>query len=717
MRVEEIGSLGLWPVSILRGVTSQVIGRDDDVRLAVGALAEQRLVTLVGPGGVGKTALALATADEAEPEFERVLTVGLVNARERSEVACLVSAEVLGEPIEDIGRIADALSRVPTLLVIDNCEQAVDAVAEIVQDLLAQTPDTHILATSRRPLEVAGEVTVAVRPLAFPTDLTVGSVVDFPAVQLFLERVRQADPTFELADSNAATVAAICARADGIPLAIELAAALVRGRSLVAILEAMNDGSRALVGNRRDLHDHQRSVAASLEWSRRFLSPAEQALLDRLSVFAGGFTAAAAERVGGLSAIVGLAQLVDHSLVLFDPTDGRYRLLEVIRADAEARFSPTEWSELTDSHAHWCRDVAEEIGTGLFEPDPERRFPAFDFEIANLGVALRRCWQRGDTARFLDILAPMANWWVHHARPEGVEHWPDLLLDEDITDEQAMHIQLALAYYFSHRGGHAAAIEYAESSGDLARRSGDTVTEAAALMAKANAVAVMGESARGIALYGEALALAQKAAATYVELWARVNLARLDPDHASRHLAGALATATQGFTIGEALVRIGLSRVALAEGHLAEASDMADRSLEILRDVDYSEGIGTCLIARAEIAAAVGDVVAARAGFDEALRIGMLLVHEGVMAAARAGLADLPEPPSQPAPTDEPLTDRELAVARLLRGDLTQREIADELYVAPSTVKSHVKSIYRKLGVAKRSHAITRAAELGLFNR
>ena len=706
----------LGAVTTLRRPANQVIGRSDDVRLVLGALTDQRLVTLVGPGGVGKTALAAEVVDEAEPEFARIVTAGLVNAQQRGEVACLISSAVMGEPIEDLDRIATALAATPTLLVLDNCEQAVDAVAEITQQLMARTPDTRVLATSRRPLEVAGEVTVAVRPLAFPTDFTTAPVTEFPAVQLFLERARQADPTFELTDAKTGIVATICAKADGIPLAIELAAVLVRGRRLADILAAMTDGSGALGGNRRDLHDHQRSIAASLEWSRRFLSGDEEQLLDRLSVFAGGFTAAAARRIGETPDDIDLTRLVDHSLVLFDPGAGRYRLLEVIRSDAEARFGPADWDDLVDRHIEWCQDLAAEIGTRLYEADPQRRFPAFNHEIANLGSALRRCWQRGDVAGFRRILAPMANWWVHHARPEGVEHWPELLLDDDIADDQSMSIQLALAYHFSHRGRHELSVEYARKTQELARTLDDPATLAAALMGEGNAAAELGDVDRGIELHLEAMAVAARVPGPYVELWARVNLARLDPAGAAEHLIGTLEQAEQGFTIAEALVRMELSRVAVGKGRPTEAARMADQSVEIMRDVDYGEGLATALTARAEVAASAGDAITARAGFDESLQIGRRINHEGVIAGAREGLAALPDAPPARVATDESLSERELAVARLLRGDLTQREIADELYVAPSTVKSHVKSIYRKLGVAKRSHAITVAAELGLFD-
>ncbi len=713
------------PVSKLRFVSSlphptrQVIGRRDDIRLVLRALADQRLVTLVGPGGVGKTALAIEVTEEAEPEFGRVVSASVVNAEDLGEVACLVSTAVMGQPIEDISVIASALAATPTLLLIDNCEQAIDAVAEITEGLLTNSPETRVLATSRRPLNLANEVTVTVKPLPFPTDLATAPVTDFAAVQLFLERVRQADPTFELTDSNAGVIADICGRADGIPLAIELAAALVRTRSLTDILAAMVDGSDSLSGRRRDLHVHQRSVAASFEWSRQFLSLGERRLLDRLSVFVGGFTAEAARIIGEADDDGALTQLVDHSLVLFDQATGRYRLLEVLRSDAESRLEPDEWHRLVDRHARWCQHLAVQIREGMFKPDPARLFPDFDHEIPNLGSALRRCWQRGDINGFREILAPMANWWVHHARPEGVEHWPELLLDSEITHEQSMNIRLALAYHFSHRGQYEESIIHARKAHELAATVGDHDTAAAAVMSEANAKAATGNVDSGIALLNDALVLSQRSETPFVGLWARVNLARLDPEGAARHLTGALQIAQQGFTIAEALVLMELSRIASADGRTNEAIRISDESIAIMRETDYSEGLATALTTRAHIAASVNDFSGARAGFDEALLIGSRITHRAVVAGARDGLAGLPDSsaPITTMPTDQPLTDRELAVAHLLRGDLTQREIADELYVAPSTVKTHVKSIYRKLGVAKRSHAITRAAELGLFNR
>ena len=701
-----------------RDTTREMVGRQQDLRLVEISLASACLVTLVGPGGVGKTALASAAAEEADTEFARVVVVELVGAELIGEVACLISSALIGEPIEDLDRIAGALDVCPTLLVVDNCEQALDAVGIVVPSLLAKSGTTTILATSRHPLDLQDEVTLSVQPLPFPTELS-DAIADYSAVRLFVQRAKQANPSFKLTAQNGGLVASICARADGVPLVIELAAALVRTQSLNDIFTSMVHPAGSLEARRRDLYDHQRSVVASLEWSRRFLTANEISLLGAVSIFTGGFTSAAARFVGTVDDDSALVGLVDHSMVQFDQSSGRYRVLEPIRADSEDRLTSQEADALIEKHLLWCEALAQEIGDAMYEADPDRRFPAYDYELTNLGSGLRRCWQAGERERFCRILAPMANWWVHKARPEGVEEWSGLLADEARTPAQIVSIALALSYYWGHQGQHQRSIDYAVLARGNAQSVGDTTNECATLMAEGHALAALGRQEEGIHRLRDCLDIAERTNAASPLLWAKVSLARLDEENASDYLSGALELAEQGFTVFEALVLVELARLSYAEGRLSEARVLVNKGLAIAKEVDFGEGIGTALCARADVAAALGDLATARADFTSALEVALRIGHEGVRAAAQDGMDALPRTtaPTVAAVDAEPLTDRELSVAFLLRGDLTQREIADELYIAPSTVKTHTKSIYRKLGVSKRSHAITRAMELGLFKR
>ncbi len=701
-----------------RDTTREMVGRQQDLRLVAASLARARLVTLVGPGGVGKTALASAAAGEADTEFAKVVVVELVGAEVIGEVASLISSALIGEPIEDLDRIAIALEVCPTLLVVDNCEQALDAVSSVISAILAKSGTTSILATSRHPLDLQDEVTLSVRPLPFPTELS-DTIADYSAVKLFVQRAQQANPSFKLTSQNRGLVASVCGRADGVPLVIELAAALVRTQSLSEIFASMVHPGDSLEARRRDLYDHQRSVVASLEWSRRFLTAKEISLLGAVSVFAGGFTSAAARFVGVVKDDRALLGLVDHSMVQFDQLNGRYRVLEPIRADSQDRLTSQAVDALKEKHLQWCEALAQEIGDAMFEADPDRTFPSYDDELSNLGSGLRRCWQAGDRERFCRILAPMANWWVHKARPEGVEEWSELLADESRTPTQIMSIALALSYYLGHQGQHQQSIDYAVLARGNAQAVGDTTNECAALMAEGHALAALGRQEEGVERLRECLDIAERTNAASPLLWAKVSLARMDRANASEYLAGALELAEQGFTVFEALVLVELARVSYAEGRLSEARVLIDKGIAIAEEVDFGEGIGTALCARADVAAALGDLETAGADFKSALEVAHRIGHEGVRAAAQDGMDALPRTAllTVTSVDAEPLTDRELSVAFLLRGDLTQREIADELYIAASTVKTHTKSIYRKLGVSKRSHAITRAMELGLFQR
>lgn len=710
----------------LRRPSGSIIGRADDVRGVLDELDRSRLVSLVGPGGVGKTALAAEVIHELEPDFERVLAVELADAGHPGDVLRLLAASALDEATLDPERVARAVDAAHTLVVLDNCEHVVDEAAEVVDALLHATARVAVVTTSRRPLDIAAEVIWTVRPLEVPQfHDNHHDLVATPAVQLFLERVYHAVPTFELTDTNRAIVAEICAAADGIPLVLELAAALVRTRSLQEILHAMSSRPTSLTSPRRDLPEHQRSVSKSLDWSRQFLDEADSRLLDRLSVFVGGFTAQAARAVAGDDAD-GLDHLVDHSLIGFDPATGRYRILEVVRVAAAERLEPDERADVERRHLDWSRSIVGQIEEARFDADPDGRFPLFELELPNLCAAVRRCHKAGDLDGFRALLGPIAVWWVHYLPPEDAGVWTTAFADPATPVQWRANVDSALAFHLSHRGRHAAALETARRAVRLHDEAGDLIGRALAEVAAANALLALGDPQAARTAYESALATALRTGHPYPELVVRVSLARLDPDDptAEQHLVDALPIARRGFPSLESIIGAELGVRALRAGRLADARRLSDEALDRARSLGFGEGLATALCAVGEVAAARGETSAARSAFREALAIGRQSMHEGVSIRAADGLASLPADQehhrSDATPQNgeyEELSDRELAVARLLRGDLTQREIADELYIAPSTVKTHIKAIYRKLGVSKRSHAITRAGELGLFSR
>ena len=310
------------------------VGRVDDLKRVCAELPTRRFLTLVGPGGMGKTRLAIEAAAAAADEFpDGVWFVDLSPVAE-PEAAVHAVASTLSLPPQPgvtlLESIVEALTGRRLLLVLDNCEHVIEAAAQIAVGVGRGTPGVSILATSREPLGLAGE---QVWPLA-PLDAT------FEGVELFVERSRSADPSFVVSDEDRSVLAALCARLDGMPLAIELAAARVRSMTLRDLAERLDDRFRLLRGSRRSGVDpRQQTLLATVEWSYQLLDPDEQLLFDRLSVFAGSFDLEAAQAVCSDMQIDDediaylLDELVDRSMIQADRSSSgaRFRLLETMR--------------------------------------------------------------------------------------------------------------------------------------------------------------------------------------------------------------------------------------------------------------------------------------------------------------------------------------------------------------------------------------------------
>jgi predicted ATPase/DNA-binding XRE family transcriptional regulator len=395
-----------------------------------------RLVTLTGAGGCGKTRLAIEVARRAMPDFsDGVRFADLSSIADATLVPTVVLSATRGHELPDqspVESLLRHLRRKKLLLVLDNCEHLIDACADLLVRLLGACADLRVLATSREALRVPGEVVWRVKPLTVP-ELGEGVAAEVllasEAVRLFVDRVGQLEQEFSLTDSNAASVANICRRLDGVPLAIELAAACASGFTVQEINTRLDNRFYLLTGGHRTALMRHRTLRATIDWSHDLLSPAEQTLLRRLAVFAGGWTLEGAENVCGADALERseilhlLMRLIDQSLVNVDADAGltRYRLLQTVRAYAAERLQAAgETADVQARHRGWYLEFAEHAAVGLKGPDQPSWFRLLTAEHDNIRAALDSCaLERTAAAMQLRLVAAMGQFWFPFHGDEG----------------------------------------------------------------------------------------------------------------------------------------------------------------------------------------------------------------------------------------------------------------------------------------------------------
>ena len=394
-RAPRHGRLGV-PSNLPEAVSS-FVGRSSDIARADDLLTATRVLTLTGAGGCGKTRLGRQVAMGAAARFPDGVWWLELAALTDGALAADALARVLDLPLEGapaVEVLIEHLADARALIVLDNCEHVTDAAAEVVDRLLRGTSALTVLATSREPLGVEGETTWRVPSMAVPPPgADWQALVDYDAARLFLERVGQARPDAPVA-VDAATVVQICARLDGIPLALELAAARARSMTLGRIVDELDDRFRLLTGGPRQALARHQTLRASVQWSYDLLDDAERTVLRRLSVFVGGFRAEAAEAVAGFGALAPsdvlplLARLVERSLVQFDAESDRYRLLETLRQYGRERLEAEgEAGIVADGHLGWACALAEAADPAMTRADLAA-LDAMEAELPNLRVAL-----------------------------------------------------------------------------------------------------------------------------------------------------------------------------------------------------------------------------------------------------------------------------------------------------------------------------------------
>jgi predicted ATPase len=613
--------------------TSTFVGREHELAELRILLGRTRLLTLAGTGGAGKTRLALELARGREDAHAGgAVLVELDSVSEGADVPDAV-AEALdlralpGEAVVDA--IAAELAPTEMLLVLDNCEHVIGAGAALADALLRSAPRLTILATSREPLRIPGEVVFRVPSLAIPDPEAVNApdaLGDYEAVRLFVDRAESVAPGFALDETNAAAVARICHRLDGLPLALELAAARIDALAADALAERLEDSFRLLRAGSRTAPTRQQTLEAALDWSYELLADPERVVFRRLAVFAGGFTLEAAEVVcaedGLEEAQVAdlLALLVEKSLVAVEERRGtrRYRLLETIRAYAGLRLSEAgEGDAVAARHAGWISGLVDACDAQLSGLDPER---------GNLRAALEVLLAHDPDAA-LRLCARAWPFWVRRIELSEARRWLGEALERAPEPSPARaRVLLGHAAIEYRSGDESLGLGRVDEALVLARDLGDAELEWRAIHFRGG-IEIAGEEGRAAAVHYEAaIAVARSHELSALEAVSVYSLGFAD------WIAGDLAAAEERFAASDALFRgvgdpdvtvpslLNVAQIAVQDPGAPLLRLVFEDTLQPFSEVTCAIAAGYVLLNWANVARIADDPERARALLAEALR-------------------------------------------------------------------------------------------------
>ena len=745
------------------------VGRQRELSELTRLLRTARLVTVTGPGGVGKTRVALRAAGrvaERYPDGIRLAELsGLADPRLLADtVAAAIGVPEVGASEESataaLNAVIDYLRPRKLLLILDTCEHLISDIAQLASQVLNGAPDVTVLATSRQPLDTPGEQTLAITPLPVP-DADAPSAGTGDAVELFAQRAAAVVYGFTLTPANLAEVIRLCRRLDGIPLAIELATRRLRALSLSQLADRVDDRFRLLGGGPRGGLARHQTLQAATSWSYDLCSADEQALWERLSVFAGGFDLAAAERICAdatlhsgdiLDALIGL---VDKSVVVCDEAgaQARYRLLETVREYGVARLAAAGQDPelLRRRHRDWYLGLVQRFDREWFGRDQIGWAERIRAALANVRVALEWCLHTpGEIEAGQEVAAALRYYWTGCGGLSEGRLWLGRVLATEPRPVPARARALsAQTRLLIAQADHPCAARSAAESLELAHDTGDPLLLAsaryeagAAILLRGGDMAAADLLLRDALAALEALGTAPLTAAMAMTTRAFTTLYLGDPPgaqllctrarrlcrrhgdrwwlaytlHASAVVAGnrgdreAAERYTQealqlhvslGDTLGIVASFDELAENATAAGHLERAARLLGAGLEM------SESMGTDSVARRRYwrgREALMESVRSRYGepnFGTAFGYGRRMSVEDAIAYA-CRVEPEPRPPvAVPAPVT--LTRREREVADLLGEGLSNAQIAQRLVVSQRTAESHVANVMRKLGATSRS--------------
>jgi predicted ATPase/DNA-binding CsgD family transcriptional regulator len=737
------------------------VGRRRELAEIRKRLATSRMVSLVGPGGVGKTRLGLRIATDLARGFaDGAWFVELAEVRDPSHLTnvLLASLDLRDQAAAQPMQIVVAhLRDKQLLLVIDNCEHLLAAVALLATEVLREAPGVRLITTTREPLQVSGEQVIPVSPLELPTAggaESLGQLQQNEAVALFSERAAAASGAFELTSSNKAAVVALCRRLDGLPLAIELAAVRTRVLSVEQILGRLGDRFALLTGGLRAALPRQQTLRLAIDWSFDLLTEAEQAVFRRLCLFAGRFTL---DDVGGVSAsdelpLAGvldlLASLVDKSLVTKEDVSGTacYRLHETMREYATLKLQEANEEEVLterwlEHYRTTCLRLADEARYRLVE-----WLAWADVEIDNLRAVLDQCVRRAALASGLDVAVSLRYYWITHGTTEAVRWFDQLLTAGDGSPPTLVRAYYLRGWLSLLQGDPVAARPWIAHAIAAARTTGQMALLSESLSIAATNEDVAGDPAAAQGYLDEAEVITSD----LNDFPATIELVLSRSVHAifQRDFATVTAVSLEGVRLGREagdLYRVesmlgNLGMVGLLSGDYDAGHSRFVEALRVARHIDnrlaqyyglaaagwYASTVGHARLAAKLLGAA--ETLATQTGadmlgpsvpflasakqlareslgptsFEAAYAAGKRMSRDAALrlALGEAAPVEATEPDAAGA---GPLAKREVEVARLIADGMSNKQIGARLFITEATVASHVRHIMDKLGFSSRS--------------
>ncbi|TQC47850.1 protein kinase, partial [Rhodococcus sp. WS4] len=740
------------------------VGRRHELTEARNLLSTSRLVTLTGIGGVGKTRLALRVAADARRGFgDGMRWVELGELHDGSLVVDMVAA-ALGVRDRSSRRLDDVLAQFlgtrHLLLMLDNCEQVVDAVAALAEMLLRNCPDLQILTTSREPLALGGEAVLRVPPLTVPDpdrEPTLHGLPQYDAVTLFAQRAAAAVPGFEVTEDNRVTVARICRQLDGLPLPIELAAARLRAMSPEQILQRLTDRFTLLTLGSRAAPTRQQTLRLSIDWSHDLCMPREQQLWARLSVFSGSFELDAAEDVCGegmaaADLLDAVGALVDKSILIREDAGPvvRFRMLETLRDYAREKSEQSgEHPALRRRHRNWCQQLVLQANAEWIGPRQQEWVARLERELPNLREAMRLCLSGpGDDATAgLRIAAALFQFWLSRGLLSEGRHWLDRALAHGAGRATAAHVEAlyASSVLADVQGEIAASGVLVEEAQDLAERMADPVVHARVAHADGLLALYSGDIPRACTRLEEALEVFGARDNLSERVWILMMLGlayELQGDAAQAitcHRQVLDITEAHGESVFRSYSLWAMGVAVLQQGDRGQALRLLEECLRLVRLLDEPLTAAVTLEAWAWIVAdqdarraavllgaaeALGRSVGSspvmfdnlfvrheecerqarralgKQAFEAARREGAALGFEEAVAYALGEHAPGAAPPTGDTTS---LTKRERQVADLVSQGMTNKAIATHLVISPRTAQGHVEHILTKLGFTSRA--------------